>query len=286
MTASSPARAPTSCVDTARYWASRVTIERRRAGTLRGVIGPDEYHEVVDDNAFTNVMARWNLRRGADLADELRSTGRGGALAATGEQRWSTAGTPIAGLYEQFAGYWASRAAADRSASPHPPVAADVLLGARSGARLAAASSRPMSCMLHHLVPDEVEPGSLATNLAFYEPRTAHGSSLSPAIHAALLARAGEPGRGTRAVPHGRPARPRRSHRHDRRRSASRHDGRALAGAGVRVLRAPSRRRRVAHRPEACRASGRRSPCTSCSVASQSSSAPNTIASSSTVRRH
>ena len=49
--------------------------------------------------------------------------------------------------------------------------------------------------MLHHLVPDEVAPGSLEPNLAFYEPRTAHGSSLSPAIHAALLARAGEPDR-------------------------------------------------------------------------------------------
>ncbi|HET7856619.1 MAG TPA: glycosyl hydrolase family 65 protein, partial [Gaiellaceae bacterium] len=45
--------------------------------------------------------------------------------------------------------------------------------------------------MLHHLVPDETAPGSLATNLAFYEPRTAHGSSLSPAIHASLFARAG-----------------------------------------------------------------------------------------------
>jgi trehalose/maltose hydrolase-like predicted phosphorylase len=45
--------------------------------------------------------------------------------------------------------------------------------------------------MLHHLVPDEVAPGSLLPNLDFYEPRTAHGSSLSPAIHAALLARAG-----------------------------------------------------------------------------------------------
>jgi trehalose/maltose hydrolase-like predicted phosphorylase len=47
--------------------------------------------------------------------------------------------------------------------------------------------------MLHHLVPDEVEPGSLYANLDFYEPRTAHGSSLSPGIHAALLARAGRP---------------------------------------------------------------------------------------------
>ena len=29
------------------------------------MIGPDEYHEHVDDNAFTNVMARWNLRAAA-----------------------------------------------------------------------------------------------------------------------------------------------------------------------------------------------------------------------------
>ena len=31
---------------------------------IRGVIGPDEYHEHIDDNAYTNVMARWNIRRG------------------------------------------------------------------------------------------------------------------------------------------------------------------------------------------------------------------------------
>ena len=29
------------------------------------VIGPDEYHESVNDNAYTNVMARWNLRAAA-----------------------------------------------------------------------------------------------------------------------------------------------------------------------------------------------------------------------------
>ena len=49
--------------------------------------------------------------------------------------------------------------------------------------------------MLHHLVPEEVMAGSLGPCVAFYEPRTAHGSSLSPAIHASLLARAGEPER-------------------------------------------------------------------------------------------
>ena len=40
-------------------------------------------------------------------------------------------------------------------------------------------------------MPEEVAPRSLEPNLDFYEPRTAHGSTLSPGVHAALLARAG-----------------------------------------------------------------------------------------------
>ena len=54
-------------VQTARYWASRIRLDREGRGHIYGVIGPDEYHEPVDDNAFTNVMARWNLRRAAEL---------------------------------------------------------------------------------------------------------------------------------------------------------------------------------------------------------------------------
>ena len=54
--------------------------------------------------------------------------------------------------------------------------------------------------MLHHLVPDEVVAGSLEPNLRFYEPRTAHGSSLSPAIHASVLARARDFDRALQAL--------------------------------------------------------------------------------------
>ncbi len=37
----------------------------------RNVIGPDEYHDRIDDNCYTNYMARWHLQtalRGAGLA--------------------------------------------------------------------------------------------------------------------------------------------------------------------------------------------------------------------------
>ena len=55
----------TLLVETARYWASRLELDPDGSAHIRHVIGPDEYHEDVDDNAFTNVMARWNLRRAA-----------------------------------------------------------------------------------------------------------------------------------------------------------------------------------------------------------------------------
>ena len=75
-----------------------------------------------------------------------------------------------------------------------PPVAADLLLGLER-VRAAQVVKQADVLMLHLLVPEETAPGSLEPNLAFYGPRTAHGSSLSPAVHAALLARAGDPER-------------------------------------------------------------------------------------------
>ena len=93
------------------------------------------------------------------------------------------------GRYEQFAGYWQLEALLMADVA-RPPVAADVLLGA---ARVAGSQLIKQAdvLMLHHLVPAETAVDSLDDNLAFYLPRTAHGSSLSPPIHAGLLARAG-----------------------------------------------------------------------------------------------
>src|SRR3954454_12597032 len=46
-------------LETARFWASRAVTESDGWRHIRHVVGPDEYHEDVDDNAFTNMMARW-----------------------------------------------------------------------------------------------------------------------------------------------------------------------------------------------------------------------------------
>jgi trehalose/maltose hydrolase-like predicted phosphorylase len=173
---------------TARYWASRCHTDPDGTSHIRDVMGPDEYHDRVDDNAFTNVMARWNLRTAAGA--DRRGT------APDGADRWRRlADTLVDGLddaslvYEQFRGYDALRPLLASDVGG-PPVAADLVLG-REGVARSQVIKQPDVLMLHQMVPFEVVPGSLGPNLDRYGPRTAHGSSLSPAVTASLLARAG-----------------------------------------------------------------------------------------------
>ena len=176
-------------VQTARWWASRIEPDADGHGHIRGVIGPDEYHENVDDNAYTNVMARWNLKHAADAG--------GDGVDERERHRWLEVADSIVdgydsstGIYEQFAGFHALEPLLIAKLAPRLPVAADLLLG-HERTQATQVVKQADVLMLHYLVPDEVAGGSLVPNLDFYGPRTAHGSTLSPGVHAALLARAG-----------------------------------------------------------------------------------------------
>ena len=177
--------------ETARYWASRIRVEADGSAHIYGVVGPDEYHEPVDDNAFTNVMARWNLRRAATAMEASDQP------AGVDERRtWTEFADALVdnydadtGIYNQFAGFDRLEPLIIAELAPHRPIAADLLLGVER-TRGAQVIKQADVLMIHHLLPDEAVPGSLEPNLRYYEPRTAHGSSLSPAIHASLHARA------------------------------------------------------------------------------------------------
>jgi trehalose/maltose hydrolase-like predicted phosphorylase len=180
-------------IETARYWASRIRLDGSGRAHVYGVIGPDEYHEPVDDNAFTNVLARWNLRRAAAAAMSIDDS----AVDGTEVETWHRLADalvdgfdPATGIYEEFAGFFDLEPSLIRDIAPRRPITADLLLG-RERVHGAQIVKQADVLMLHHLLPDEVEPGSLAANLEYYEPRTAHGSSLSLGVHAALFARAG-----------------------------------------------------------------------------------------------
>ncbi len=62
-------------VETARLWLSLGFYSERKNGKfcINGVTGPDEYNAVVDNNLFTNCMARENLRYAADVMTNFQS---------------------------------------------------------------------------------------------------------------------------------------------------------------------------------------------------------------------
>ena len=192
-------------LDTARFWASRSVAEADGKRHIRHVIGPDEYHEDVDDNVFTNVMARWNISRGLEVMDVLRERWPNHAAAlreklALGDEEladWRDAivrividRDPATGIYEQFAGFNALQplelaAYADRK------VPIDVIIGRELTQRSQVVKQADVVALIA-LLPEEFPDTMAETNFRYYEPRCAHGSSLSTGMHALVAARLGD----------------------------------------------------------------------------------------------
>ena len=63
-------------VETARLWESLGFYSEAKGGAfcINSVTGPDEYKAVVNNNAYTNLMARENLRYAANTVEWLRAT--------------------------------------------------------------------------------------------------------------------------------------------------------------------------------------------------------------------
>ncbi len=192
-------------LETARFWASRAQLEADGRRHIRGVIGPDEYHEDVDDNAFTNLMARWNIERALEVAALMRerwperwtqlSTRL--SLADVELKQWrtvtdtmTTGVDPSSGLIEQFAGFFGLEEI-DLANYAGRSVPMDVVLGRERTQRSQVIKQADVIALLA-LLPDLFIGATGAKNFRYYEPRCGHGSSLSRAMHGLAAARLGE----------------------------------------------------------------------------------------------
>ncbi len=168
-------------VDTARFWSSRATWdESRNAFGMKSVIGPDEYHENIDNNVFANAMARWNMEKALELLDWVQTNHpedyrRLKERLNLADQDVDMIRTVSSAMYvgdldrdtpviEQFEGYYQAE---DR------------------------ALKQPDVLMLAYMLPELFDRDRLMANWSFYEPITAHGSSLSPSIHSIVASRLG-----------------------------------------------------------------------------------------------
>jgi kojibiose phosphorylase len=188
-------------LDTARFWAARAewngALERYE---YRDVIGPDEYHDHVDNNAFTNRMARWNLETALLIWDWLRQHAPARAadlgtrldLSESRLAHWRLVAEKIYqpvtpdGLIEQFDGYF-QRKAIDLAALEPRTVSAQVLFGIE-GCNETQVLKQPDVLMLQYLLRSAYSDGQVRLNFDYYTPRTDHtyGSSLGPSIQAIM----------------------------------------------------------------------------------------------------
>jgi kojibiose phosphorylase len=192
-------------LEIARFWASRATLGDDGRYHILKVIGPDEYHDSVDDNAYTNVMARWALHAGLGAAADLQAhrPARWQSLALQLDitvnelDDWRqvadnlyTGFDPATGLFEQFAGFFGLKEY-DLTGHDTADKTMDVKLG-WDGLQKVQVLKQADVVMLMFLLWDSFTPEVREANFRFYEPRTAHDSSLSPSTHALVAARLGD----------------------------------------------------------------------------------------------
>lgn len=211
----------------ARFWASAAewdpALGRYR---IRGVVGPDEYHDGypgaiepgVDDNAYTNVTAAWVLMRALELCRTLpeaeqRQLSERLQLCPDEPERWEDIAHRLhvpyhRGVISQFAGYgdlaeldWHGyrhrygdirrldrilEAEGDTANRYQASKQADVLM---LGYLFSPAELTSVFRALGHPLDDDIWHATVD----YYLHRTSHGSTLSALVHAWVLARVHRP---------------------------------------------------------------------------------------------
>jgi beta-phosphoglucomutase len=196
-------------LETAVFWESCVTYDQERDRyELKDVIGPDEYHDHVDNNAFTNRMIQWHLEAALEVLawlrmhDPERAAELQRKLALTPERlrQWAdivgcmfVPHDPESGLIEQFEGFFDLE---DVDLGDYEPRTRSMqaVLGIE-GANERQVLKQADVLMLLYLLRDRYGRETLRVNWDYYNPRTDHsyGSSLSPAIHVILACELGNP---------------------------------------------------------------------------------------------
>ncbi|MGG6266743.1 glycoside hydrolase family 65 protein [Leptolyngbya sp. AN03gr2] len=187
-------------LETAKFWASRVEWNGERY-EINDVIGPDENHEHVNNNAFTNAMAQWNLSSAIMLWDWLARSYPSTAVRLQQQldlnvdrfsawtaiaQNLTISANPETKLIEQCDGFFDL---IDVNLADYEPRSKSMqaLLGVEP-TNQRQILKQPDVLMLLYLLRQQFDHETLQANWDYYTPRTDHvyGSSLGPAVHAIL----------------------------------------------------------------------------------------------------
>ena len=194
-------------LSTAEFWGSRVEWHPEREDyEITDVIGPDEWHEHVNNNAFTNYMARWNIQIALDALQWLQSADPNKAQELTrqldlNEKRLAYWRDVIAriripqdkqtGLIEQFDGFFQLEPL-DQEKYKGRTTSYQGLLGVEQVKRYRIVKQADV-LMLLTVLDQQFDLKTKKVNWDYYFPITDHdyGSSLTPALHVILACELG-----------------------------------------------------------------------------------------------
>jgi trehalose/maltose hydrolase-like predicted phosphorylase len=194
-------------LSTAMFWASRAEANAEsNTFEIRNVVGPDEWHEHVNNNTFTNYMARWNVRAGLSTLDWLRKVAPEKAreleasLGITPEhlQRWEAVSEhlrilqdPETKVFEQFEGFFALETL-DQSKYQGRKASYQGVVGVEKVQEYRIVKQADV-LMLLTVMLDDFDTQTKQANWNYYYPITDHdyGSSLTPALHVILASELG-----------------------------------------------------------------------------------------------
>ncbi len=210
-------------LEIARFWASAATYNHALDRyEIRGVMGPDEYHQAypggppgIDNNAYTNIMAVWCVCRAFEVLEVLppaaaRELRDRIGLTRTELDHWGEVSRKMRvcfhdGVISQFEGFddlaeldwdhyrqrYGDISRLDRILEAEGDTTDRYKLTKQADVMMLfyLLSAEELSTILQRLgygYDTELIPATIA----YYGPRTAHGSTLSRVVHAWIHARA------------------------------------------------------------------------------------------------
>lgn len=169
------------------------------------LLGPDEYHENVDNNAYTMYLAQYALEKAVEIHDAMSERAPAELSALLGrlgldeddvadwrehaDLMYLPEPDPRTKLIEQFDGYFSLEdvtpdVVRQRLIDP------DEYWGWPNGVAVRTQVLKQADVLQLFALIDIFPPEVMRANYLYYEPRTEHGSSLSPSAHALIASKA------------------------------------------------------------------------------------------------
>jgi beta-phosphoglucomutase family hydrolase len=215
-------------LEIASFWSSMASFNDERGRyEIRGVMGPDEFHDGypdsatpgLDNNAYSNILAVWVLCRALDVLDRLSDIRRAEltaqlGLAAQEVARWTDISHRMfipfdeQGIILQFEGYEKLREFSwlDYETRYGNIQRLDLILEAEgdSANRYKLAKQADVLMLFYLFSAEELselfdrlgysfEHDTIPRNVAYYAGRSTHGSTLCRVVYAWVLARSDRP---------------------------------------------------------------------------------------------